>query len=203
MVQYPIGYYNPLSFLSAYQHTILFLPELPWNQAGPCWAYRHKSFCVPHFFYFFFFSFSFLFFFFFYRISFSLHNLSWIPKGRLLIREREGMQRQRRNSQETIMQCRLGQGSGSSSRNIHNNIFEFFCRIKTLNKWKQMEDPRTSPGANRHQHWRRMKACIYPYPYLWPYFLLPNYKTTSYSFPREGTVFRSLACCGLLCLAKQ
>ena len=30
----------------------------------------------------------------------------------------------------------LGQGLGSSSRNIHDNIFEPFCRTKTPNKWK-------------------------------------------------------------------
>ena len=32
----------------------------------------------------------------------------------------------------------LGQGSGSSSRNIHNNIFEFFHRTETPNKRKML-----------------------------------------------------------------
>ena len=30
----------------------------------------------------------------------------------------------------------LGQGPGSSSRNIHNDIFEPFCGAKTPKKWK-------------------------------------------------------------------
>ena len=29
----------------------------------------------------------------------------------------------------------LGQDSGSSSRNIHNNVFEPFCRTESPNKW--------------------------------------------------------------------
>ena len=32
----------------------------------------------------------------------------------------------------------LGQDPGSSSRNIHKNIFEPFCRTKTPNKWKML-----------------------------------------------------------------
>ena len=37
-----------------------------------------------------------------------------------------------------------------------------------------------------------MQACINPDPYLWPHFLLPNYKTTSYSLPKEGAVLGAL-----------
>ena len=107
---------------------------------------------------------------------------------------REGMQRPGRS---------LGAGPGASSRNIHKNIFEF-CRTKTPNKWKpERRTIRTSPGATKHQLWRRMKACIYPDPYLWLYFLPPNYNTTLYYLPKEGAIFRALACCDLICLAKQ
>ena len=59
----------------------------------------------------------------------------------------------------------------------------------------------TSPGAPKHQIWRA-PACTYPDPYLWPYFPLPNYKTISHSLPKEDTVFKALACYGLLCLGK-
>ena len=47
---------------------------------------------------------------------------------------------------------------------------------------------------------KRKKACIYPDSYLQTYFSLPNYLPIS---PKGGTVFRALACCGLLFLAKQ
>ena len=59
------------------------------------------------------------------------------------------------------------------------------------------QHPPSRPGAAKYQL-QRMKACNYPDPYLWPYFLLPNYKTTSLSLPKEGTVFRALAYCVLL-----
>ena len=40
---------------------------------------------------------------------------------------RKRMQKEERSNQETTVQ-RLKQGPGSSSRNLHNNVFEFFCR---------------------------------------------------------------------------
>ena len=36
-----------------------------------------------------------------------------------------------------------------------------------------------------------------------PVFLLLEYKTPCSSSPKEGTVFKTFACCGLFCLAKQ
>lgn len=53
---------------------------------------------------------------------------------------------------------------------------------------------RTSPRATKHQFGRRMQACICPDPYLWPISHSPNYKTTSHSLWKEGTVCRALAC---------
>ena len=43
---------------------------------------------------------------------------------------KEGMQRAGRSS------AALAQGPGSSSKNIHKNVFEPFYRPKTPNKWK-------------------------------------------------------------------
>ena len=108
-------------------------------------------------------------------------------KGQLLIREGRGCR-----DQGGAVKCSLGAGSWFLSRNIHSNVFERFCRTKIPNKWKK-----------DHQLWKTMKVCIYADPNLWPYFLLPNYKTTSYSLPKEGTDFGAWVCCGLLCLAKQ
>ena len=47
------------------------------------------------------------------------------------------MQRQGWGSQETLVQP-WEQGPGSSSRDIHNNIFELYWRTKTPNKWKML-----------------------------------------------------------------
>ena len=44
---------------------------------------------------------------------------------------------------------------------------------------------------------------LYPDPYLWPWFPLPNGKTISYSLPKEGTVFRALVRRDLLRLPKR
>ena len=46
---------------------------------------------------------------------------------------REGMQKQGRGSQETIVQ-----GPGSPSKDTRNSIFELFCRTKTPTKWKTL-----------------------------------------------------------------
>ena len=62
------------------------------------------------------------------QTSFKPPDLPWVPMGRfkqLLIKEGRGwgnLQSTRNNS------AALGQSPGSPSRDIHNNIFELFCR---------------------------------------------------------------------------
>lgn len=101
---------------------------------------------------------------------------------------RKGGDTETREEQSRDHSAALGQGSCSSSKNMCNNTFECLCRAKTPNKLKvpieafipeSRRTTRTNPGGNKYQLWRRMKACIYPNPYLWPYFLFPNYKATS------------------------
>ena len=65
------------------------------------------------------------------QASSSLHDLPWISKGRfkwLLIRE--GKKYRHREDKSRNKSRALGQGPGSSLRNIYNNIFELFCRTK-------------------------------------------------------------------------
>ena len=52
----------------------------------------------------------------------------------------------------------MGQGPGFSLRNIHNNIFEFFCRTKTPTKWKwDRRTPRIRPGATKLTNFEEYK----------------------------------------------
>ena len=109
------------------------------------------------------------------------------------------MRRPGKKSQETGVHAALGQGPGASSRKIHDNIFACF-RIKTPQQMRDMMKhslfqkenrvPEPAPGPLN-----TLQARIYPDPYLWPCFPLPNYKTIFSSLPKEGTAFRALACC--------
>ena len=67
------------------------------------------------------------------QASFSLLDLPWVQT--VASPGRECMQRPGRSSQGS---CSLGAGPSPSSRNIHNNIFEFFHSTKTLNKRRML-----------------------------------------------------------------
>ena len=81
---------------------------------GPVGLLGTRSFCSPHFFD--------------YRKqpSFDLHDLPWVPMGRLKrlwIREGRGCE-----TREKQWKAALGQGPISASRGTHDNNFELFCR---------------------------------------------------------------------------
>ena len=53
---------------------------------------------------------------------------------------------------------------------------------------------------------QKKEECIFTPPLILnqnSIFLLLDHKTPCNSSPREDTVFKAVACCGLLCLAKQ
>ena len=113
---------------------------------------------------------------------------------------REGMQRSGRSSQETVAQP-WGRVL-VPPQGIHTTIPLSSSAELKLTTHENNRRGSTEPVMGPlNTNLGRMKTCIYPDLYLWPYFLLPNYETTSYSLPREGTVFRAPACCDLLCLA--
>ena len=74
------------------------------------------------------------------QASFSLHDLSWVPKGRfkqLLIREGRGCGD--KAGQVKKQYRRLARQSPCSpSRHIHRKIFKLFCRTKTPTKGKML-----------------------------------------------------------------
>ena len=101
-----------------------------WNQAGPCEASGHKSFCIPHFL--------------FLGNEFQPPWPSLSSKGQVQAvanQGREGMQKCREEKQSRNNSAALGQGPGSSSRNIHNNIFELFSRTKPPSNENQRGRP--------------------------------------------------------------
>ena len=56
--------------------------------------------------------------------------------------------------------------------------------------------PERKPPDHSTPALKTMQACLYPDPYLWPYFSLSNYKTTFLFLLRGGTLaFKALACC--------
>ena len=102
-------------------------------------------------------------------------------KGQVQTVSNQGRERMQRHWEEKSgnNSAAWGKCPGSSSRDMLNNIFELFWRHKTPKKWKMLtmwwrllhsRTTRTCPRASKHQLWRRTKACIYPEPYLWPYF---------------------------------
>lgn len=87
--------------------------------------------------------------------------------------EREGKQKQWRNKQETKVQPR--QSPGSSSRNIHNSIFEFFSRIKAPSnledgnfRWAQESWSTALLLTPQHQPIRRKSHTLLPSPQILP-----------------------------------
>ena len=136
----------------------------------------------------------------------------WVSsKGKIqtvVSQERARMQRQGRNTQETIVQP--GGRVLVPLQGIYITVsLSSFAEIKPPTHERCYEafftpgPPEPISGATKHQFWRIIQACLYPNLCQWPYFLLPNYKTTSYSLPKEGTVYRALACHGFFCLAEQ
>ena len=70
------------------------------------------------------------------RISLSLHDLPPSSKGQVQTVDNQGREWiHTREEQSRDNSVALGQGPGSSLRNIHNT-FEPFCRTKTPNTWK-------------------------------------------------------------------
>ena len=151
--------------------TQMISPEIETKQ-GPVDSWEHKTFYVHHFL--------------FWGINFSLHDLPWVSKGRLkqsLIREgrgcRDGEEHSRKNNSA------LGKGPGSSSWNIHNNIFEPSCRTKTPNKRKNylmkhssfLEEegsPEPSPVGQKTATLKDNAGLPLPWSYLQPCFPLPK-----------------------------
>ena len=95
-----------------------------WYWAGPCGAPGQKAFLCSHFFD--------------YRrqTSFSLHDLSWVSRGRfkqLLIREGRGCKTREKQSRAP-----LGLGPVSPSTDTHNNTFELFYRHWNPSRWEKL-----------------------------------------------------------------
>ena len=69
--------------------------------------------------------------------SFTIVGLSSLLEGAVANQGRKGLLLQWRSSQEmTVLPWE--QDPGSPSRDTYNNIFEFFCRTETSNKWKTL-----------------------------------------------------------------
>ena len=133
-------------------------------------------------------------------------------QGAVANQGREGIQRAGRSSEETVVHL-WGQGPGSSSRNIHNNVFEPFCRTKTSNKLKNYlmkhsslleEGGPPDPilgllNASFERQYKLVSTLILTYG---PIFHTQTIKPPPNPF-QGGTVFKVLVCCGPLCLAKQ
>ena len=123
----------------------------------------------------------------------------------------KGVYAEIRKEQSRNNSVALGQAPVSSSRK-YNGIFEFFCRTKTPNKWKVLWSILHSRKKD-HQNQSRGPLSTnskkeYKIPSILilicgPIFQSQNHNTMSHSLPKKGTIFKALACCVLLCLAKQ
>ena len=84
------------------------------------------------------------------QASFSLLDISWVPKGRFeQVSVREGGECRDREEKSRNNSAATGRDPGSSGSNIHNGTFELFCRTKAPS---QVEDGnfRLSPRFLEH-----------------------------------------------------
>lgn len=154
-----------------------------WNWAGPCGSLGAQSLSVS-------------------PVSYEFQR--WVQT--LANQGREGMQRQQRNSQETIGQP-CDRIPGSASRDAQNSLFELFFRIKISNKWKMLTtDEAVTSREGKESHLRpdeRMQALhtliLISKPDLEP--LLWNSSTIPLGW--DALTFEGEAHRVALCLAKQ
>ena len=116
------------------------------------------------------------------------------------------MQRPGRGSQETIVQP-WGRVLVPPQGVHRTRSFEFSCRTKTLTKWKvyylmkpssfQKGGPPDLVLRPLNTNFEECKLTSTVILIRGPIFHSANYKATSYCLPREGTVFKALACCDL------